>query len=135
MPMRPKRFISLLLALALFFGLAFGLHAPPKADAHQGYYSVYPTSTGTQYFFPDFYVSAHATHWIQQTYPDNRQCYHRIYDRNTGTLLLAGWVTGNNSSNPDASYFGFTNNTSASRPYRHSVAGCLGQVQVYYWHG
>lgn len=123
----------------LFLIIALGLLVSPlstsRTEAHTGYYSVYPSSTCCQYFFPDFYVSAHSTHWIQQTYPDNRQCYHRIYDRNTGTLLIAGWLTGNNSSNPDASYFGFTNNSSSSRPYRHSVQGCQGQVQIYVWHG
>lgn len=124
--------VSIVVALAI---LLPGLIAAHDADAHQGYYSVYPSSTSTRYYFPDFYVSAGAHHSIQQTYPDNRLCYHRVTVRSTGQLVVGIWLRGNeDTTHSDPNYFTFGNPNGTSIAFRHSVQGCLGQVQVYVWH-
>lgn len=105
----------------------------PTARYHQTYSSVYPAPNSTAWY-PDFYVSAGAAHWIQQTYPDNKICYHRIYHRATGTLIVGLWLEGNGANGPYPDYFGFGNQNATSQAFRHSVSGCSGQVQVYYWH-
>lgn len=123
--------VSVVVALTI---LLPGLTASHKVSAHQGYYSVYPSNTSDRYYFPDFYVSAGAQHSIQQTYPDNRICYHRVTVRATGQLVVGIWLQGNNSGGSYPSYFTFGNPNGTSIAFRHSVQSCQGQVQIYVWH-
>lgn len=106
------------------------------ASAHTNYESVYPTSTGSTTYYQDFYVSAHKWHYIEQTYPDNTQCYHRIILRATGQILAGAWLWGNNHyADQHGATMGVYNDNSVSLAMRHSVSGCVGQVQVYNFHG
>jgi hypothetical protein len=108
--------------------------APVTERNHTQYSSVWLSSVSSVQYFPDFYVSAGAQHGIQQTgVPDNKRCYHRLYHRATGQLIVGIWLWGNNYDY-NHSYFTFGNNSSTSQAFRHSVTGCTGQVQVYYWH-
>ena len=146
---RRRTFLVLACSLVLFLGMVVGaLSAPVSPDLHPGvggpvppvernhtqYSTVWLNTTGSVAWFADFYVSAGAQHGIQQTgVPDNKRCLHRIYHRATGVRIVSVWLWGNDY-NYDASYFTFGNNSSTSQAFEHSVTGCSGQVQVYYWH-
>ena len=115
-------------------GAGIGGGVPTTQRNHTGYYNCYLPTTGSVCWYPDFYVSAGAQHGIQQTgVPDNKQCYHRIYHRATGQLIVGVWLWGNDY-NYNRSYFTFGNPNSTSQAFEHSVTGCTGTVQVYYWH-
>lgn len=122
-------FVTAIVLLSLFGALL----GPGTIQAHTQYSSVYPTSTGQEVFYSNFYISAHTRHGIQQTYPDSRKCFHRIYVWATGEYILGIWLYGNDYKYSQ-SYFTIYNNSSSSVKFRHSVTGCQGQVQVYYWH-
>lgn len=115
-------------------GGAISLSLPSRhADAHQQYSSITCPSNTTCYF-PNFYLpSGGLTHYVEQTYPDNKLCLHTIRVYATGQLLIQIWLKGNNDPNHpnNVDYFGV--GASVSTKVTHAVY-CSGTIQVYYWH-
>ncbi len=126
-----SRLLYLVIALGLVLPTLFSVQ---EASAHTGYDYCQVPSGGSCYF-KDFYISAGKWHWFQQTSPDNKLCYHTIYDRASGIAVGSIWLRGNND--PRIQYdeaFGIRNDGTASRAFRHRVSGCAGPNQVYNYH-